>query len=467
MKIFKLFRIGRNLLVAGSMLLVSLNLHAAIGPADPGYSIPGIEGSVFDLYAKQAQIMTPDGDSLRIWGFSPSAGGVAQYPGPTLKVQQAATGVTTVVVTLHNTDVPYPVSLEFPGQQNVFCTGAGTLCTDGIEIGEGPLTYTFRASKPGTFMYQSGISPQIQIDMGLFGALIVYPSTPVDTVETGDTLGLAYNDHSTAYDREYMIMHSEMDPKLHYMAQDGLLAQWDNADYHPTLWFYNGRNMPDTLWFPAAPLPQLPHQPYGTLGVMQPGERVLVRVLNAGRNQHPPHFHGNFYDQISRDGNLIMSNDTGGPAPITDVTLDAIPGGTADLIFGWTGKRLNWDAYGTGPEFAHDCSDLALNRPGLPDPDGPGGFIDGYDDTTWEWCPDHGKALADKVVIPENQDLGFGGFYGGSPFLGNTDSLPIGEGGLNPWGAFIHIWHSHSERDLANNDIFPGGAITLMIILKR
>ncbi len=456
------------------MLLVSLNLHAAIGPGAPGFSIPGIEGSVFDLYAKQAQITTPDGDSLRIWGFAPpKAGGkgpgVAQYPGPTLKVDQAPLGSgleTTVFVRLHNTDVPYPVSLEFPGQENVTCVGASDHCANGIEMGTDTLVYFFEASKPGTFMYQSGISPQIQIDMGLFGALIVYPKTVVDTDETGDTLGLAYNDHSTAYDREYMILHSEMDPKLHYMAEEGLLAQWDNADYHPTLWFYNGRNMPDTLWgdwpgiLPSQP--QLPHQPYGALALMQPGDRVLVRVLNAGRNQHPPHFHGNFYDQISRDGNLIMSN--GVPAPITDVTLDAIPGGTADLIYGWTGKRLNWDAYGTGPEFAHDCNDAEFNRPGLP---AVAGFVDGYDDSTWEWCPDHGKALADKVVIPENQDLGFGGFYGGSPFLGSSDSLPIGEGGLNPWGAFIHIWHSHSERDLANNDIFPGGAITLMIILKR
>ncbi len=457
------------------MLLVSLNLHAAIGPGDVGYSIPGIEGSVFDLYAKRAQIMTPDGDSVRIWGFSPTSGGKAQYPGPTLKVQESATG-TTVIVTLYNTDVPYPVSLEFPGQENVVATctdagGAGT-CLDGeVAMGEAPIVYSFRVTRPGTFMYQSGSSPQVQIDMGLFGALIIYPQTAVDPVETGDTLGLAYNDHSTAYDREYMILHSEMDPKLHYMAEDGLLENWDNADYQPTLWFYNGRNMPDTLWFPAAPLPQLPHQPYGTLAIMQPGERVLVRTLNAGRNQHPPHFHGNFYDQISRDANLITANseinvdNPKGATPIRDYTLDVIPGGTADIIFEWTGKKSNWDVYGTGAEYAHTCIDDELNRPDLPLYDGGPG--DGFDDTTWEWCPDHGKALADKVVIPENQDLGFGGFYGGSPFLGNTDSLPIGEGGLNPWGAFVHIWHSHSERDLSNNDIFPGGAITLMIIMSR
>ena len=432
-----------KLLAAGLMLLVSLNLHA---------EIPGIEGSVFDLYAKSAQVTTPDGDSIRIWGFAAAAGAVAQYPGPTLILDETDALVT---VTLTNTDVPQPVTLEFPGQDNVSCNDGGSgACADGVEIGDAPITYSFDPGKPGTFLYQSGISPQVQIDMGLVGAMIVRPATQPDPVLNPTAIGLAYNDQGTAYEREYLFFLSEMDPELHYLAEDGLLAQWDNAAYHSVLFFINGRNAPDTL----APddVPQLPHQPYGSLLKMYPGERLLVRVLNVGRTQHPLHLHGNHFSQIARDGNLILSG--GNLAPVVDYTLNAIPGSTADLTFEWTGRDMGWDIY--GPD--SPCTDNLINRPDLPPV---AGYVDGYDDVTWEWCPDDGKPI--PVVIPEDQDLAFGGFYGDSPYLGQLDSLPIGEGGLNPTGGMVFMWHSHSERELTNNDIFPGGMLTMLIVERR
>jgi len=56
-------------------------------------------------------------------------------------------------------------------------------------------------------------------------------------------------------------------------------------------------------------------------------------------------------------------------------------------------------------------------------------------------------------------------FYSGSPYLGNLGgSLPPGEGGLNPNAGFSYMWHSHNERELVNNDVFPGGMMTMLII---
>ena len=49
--------------------------------------------------------------------------------------------------------------------------------------------------------------------------------------------------------------------------------------------------------------------------------------------------------------------------------------------------------------------------------------------------------------------------------LCDVGSLPPGEGGLNPWGGFTFMWHSHTERELTNNDIYPGGMLTIMVIL--
>jgi len=437
-----------RVLAAATMLAMSFGLHA---------EIQGTPGSAFDLYAKQAQISTPDGDSIEIWGFSEDTNSVAQYPGPTLIVDEG----DTVVITVHNSDVPDDVSLLFPGQDQVSKTcsfaSPGTLANgcnvSGIDVvasGSDTIEYTFVASKPGTYLYQSGVSPQVQTDMGLVGTLIVRPTA---TAVPGNAVGLAYNNTETAYDREYLFFLSEMDPKLHYLAQSGGLNQWDNADYRSVLFFMNGRNAPDTLADDF--IPQMPHQPYGNLVKMYPGERILLRVVNVGRNQHPLHLHGNHYKQVARDGNLIVT--TGGAlSPLGDYTLNAVPGSTADLIYEWTGKDMGWDIYNAAT--VHTCSDLVDNRTGLAP-------ADGFDDSSWEWCDDHGKSL--PVVIPENQDLAFGGFYGGSPFLGDFGTLPIGEGGLNPSGGMVFMWHSHSERELTNNDIFPGGMLTMMIVEKR
>ena len=49
-------------------------------------------------------------------------------------------------------------------------------------------------------------------------------------------------------------------------------------------------------------------------------------------------------------------------------------------------------------------------------------------------------------------------------FLGDEGPLPIGEGGLNPSGAFFYMWHSHNEVELINFDIFPGGMLTMMAV---
>jgi len=38
------------------------------------------------------------------------------------------------------------------------------------------VTYSFVATHPGTFVYESGTNPDVQVPMGLFGALIVRPT---------------------------------------------------------------------------------------------------------------------------------------------------------------------------------------------------------------------------------------------------------------------------------------------------
>jgi hypothetical protein len=227
----------------------------------------------------------------------------------------------------------------------------------------------------------------------------------------------------------------------------------DTAAKHETSWFLNGRPGPDTL--APAGAAWMPAQPYNCLPRGNPGKRVLARMIGAGSDSHPFHTHGNNFDLIARNGRLLESAPGASKAAtelgtvpdlaVSDYTQTTAPGGTYDTIYSWTGEDLGWDIYGTTD--GHSCTD---------------GNGDDFDDTTFEFCPDHGKPL--PVVLPDIKDLTFGMFYSGSPLLGTQGSLPPGEGGFNVNFGYFHIWHSHNERELTNNDIFPGGMLTFFIV---
>jgi hypothetical protein len=43
-------------------------------------------------------------------------------------------------------------------------------------------------------------------------------------------------------------------------------------------------------------------------------------------------------------------------------------------------------------------------------------------------------------------------------------SIPPGNPGFNVYGGFAYMWHSHNEKELTNNDVYPGGMFTMMIV---
>lgn len=424
-------------------------------------AIPEVRGSkigagprTFELTARADYLSTADGSSMALWGYADTGADPlarAQYPGPTLVVDQGE----VVEVTLVN-ELDEPSSIVFPGQGEVTATGGvphpiTSAIREAAALG-GSVTYSFTAAHPGTFQYYSGSRMEVQIEMGLAGVLIVRPAG-YDPADRGTWT--AYGDAGSAYDREYLFVLSEADPEIHDMVDFG--QQPDNPMYKPVYWFINGRNLPDTLeghfvnW--------LPTQPYSSLAQMHPGERVLMRVVTLSRHQHPLHPHGNHQRVIARDGRRLLTTDGLGndvDLSIGQFTFHANPGETLDAIFEWTGTELGWDIYGdpADPMYAHSCT--GETDPALC------GTNNCYDPGTYEYCPDHGKPF--PVVLPELQNMAFGAFYSGSPYMGGAGDLPPGEGGNNPNSAFTYAWHSHTEMELANFDIFPGGMFTLMFI---
>src|SRR5215472_14073684 len=235
------------------------------------------------------------------------------------------------------------------------------------------VTYTFTATSPGTHAYFSGTQGDLQVEMGLFGAIIVLQAN----VPTACTTGLhasnltaeafwgesdfrlapaAYDHPSTCYDREYLFQFSEMDPRIHSQAMAQVIAAGNcvvgspgcslnvaTEPYHPTYFMINGRSMPDDMDSNYAL--QYPHQPYNGNPHVHPGEQLLLRIIGQGRWQHPFHEHANHVRILARDGNLLLTPDSlmlAGPALFTTTTT---PGVAMDGIFYWTGRGLNWDAY--------------------------------------------------------------------------------------------------------------------------
>ena len=422
-----------------------LAVFAAIGTTGAGAEVLGVSdpSSSFALTAKADRISTPEGGSFLFWGFD-SGAGRPQYPGPTLIVNQGDT-VTISVTNALPAEAGQRVSLSFPGQTGVTASCAD--CVQGpiaLEAGSGrTVTYTFTASRPGTFLYNSASRPELQIEMGLFGALIVRPGVA----------NQAYATPESAYDQEYLFLLSEIDSTIHDMVEQQGVAALDRsgklASPFANYWFINGRNAPDTMAEPN--LGRLPTQPYNSLPRTHPGDRVLMRVVGGGRDMHPFHHHGNHARVIAVDGFLKQSV-PGGPLDLSHevFTVQSLPGQTVDAIFRWTGKDLGWDIYGSpsDPAYAHDC--------------GPAVDAEGLDLITREYCADHGKPL--PVTLPEQFSLAFGGFWPGGPFFGTGALLPPGEGGLNPNAAYTYMWHSHTEKEITNYDVFPGGMMTMLLV---
>jgi len=135
------------------------------GPAVASAAPIGIvctNGPNFSLRATTGTIETPDGNSVVMWSYANGlTGGNFQLPGPVLCVNQG----DVVQITLKNS-LSEPTSLVFPGQEGVTATG-GTTGLFANEAAPGDptgVTYTFTASQPGTYLYESGTDPAKQVE---------------------------------------------------------------------------------------------------------------------------------------------------------------------------------------------------------------------------------------------------------------------------------------------------------------
>jgi len=431
------------------VLLAGLAVGLPWQSAQAAHDIRGITGTSFNLYAYPANIPLPEGTSLYMWLFGDMDAGIGathpegagyglpQYPGPTLVVNQDE----LVTINVTNYGISDAVSLVVTGHEVSSMGGSAGLVGQAAALGE-TASYTFTASKPGTYLYHSlnGPNPGLHVEMGLLGVLIVRPSDASRTAY-GATTG-------TDYDHEYLYLLTEVDPDIHAEMEVGHYTHFTNADRFAKIWFVNGRVFPDLLQpdFDGV----YPNQPYKSLAMTHPTERVLVRNINGGQDSHPFHYHGENVTFLAKDGRILSSDGVTANLGRSDNTVNSAPKQAVDILWTWTGKGLGWDIY--GHDTNHTCTDSDAD-----------GFADGTSTYPGEYCPDHGKAF--PVTLPGVGELTLGGWYSGSPFLGDVGDLPPGEGGLNPFGGYFFVWHSHAEKELTTFDIFPGGTLSTVVVL--
>jgi FtsP/CotA-like multicopper oxidase with cupredoxin domain len=272
------------------LLLVSLAISAGSSFA-----------AVYNLQAGSVVKTMPDGTAVTMWGFG-LVGGPIQVPGPELAVPAGDTGLT---INLTN-NLSVPVSILIGGQQTstamtpvwinpdtgvVTATGSRAVgdVTSRVrslthETGPGQtVSYTWSNVQPGTYLYKSGTHMQVQVPMGLYGAMkknVVDPAPP--------TPGTAYPGQSFNVDK--VLLFSEIDPVILAAVAGGTYGTGDitsTIDYKPRYFLING----EPFSYGRSPI---------NIGL--PGQTTLLRFLNAGNQEYIPVIGSIYMNSIAEDG---------------------------------------------------------------------------------------------------------------------------------------------------------------------
>lgn len=305
--------------------------------------------ATYNLRADTTTMTLPDGTVVTVWGFADdttagAGNGVVSVPGPQLTVNDG-----TLTINLRN-NLKVPISLLIPGLPVIPNANPATLAgtrgatanydniAPAVPIPQNPnfppsnpgtissyatkqrvrsfttevqpgssASYSFGAVRPGTFLYESGTQPAVQIPMGLYGALVV-------TSTTGQAYPPTANNPNTTFDRDQVVLFSEILAKYDYgtgrfvtMNEDVIKAvgaqTWTAAvpsfstlDYKPLYYLINGKSYPDTI--AATPISAAANAPSVPGIYAPPGKRLLLRLLNAGQETRVPAIQGSYLDNV-------------------------------------------------------------------------------------------------------------------------------------------------------------------------
>jgi len=346
-----------------------------------------------------------------------------------------------------------PANLAVPGAGNV-------------------LVYMFSPTVPGSYMYHCHQEADIHVQMGMYGALVVYsaadkldPGSASNNGGPGTGRGELWG---WKYDKDVVLLLSEIDTRQHVSEQTGFVgggAVFNPVNYKPQYWMINGLSFPNTIHAAGAPVKGvLPfkwtdwiaahpgYDPFiighitSTSYAGTTGDKILLRTINMGFETQPMHMHG-FHGKILGSDQRQWTWAQGSPNTGTG-----------------TGLEKNTLTIGSGE--------------------------------TYEWLLDFGTWNRSVATYPDGSGAQTATFLGGN-FPGGTQSrygpppslLPTSNTGTNPaipvpalvppatyiagptvTGAIgiptqgqLFPFHNHDDYKATNNGVYPGGMFTMIM----
>jgi plastocyanin/uncharacterized cupredoxin-like copper-binding protein len=275
-----------TLLVAGSFVLAGVRPWSLVSTTKA--SAPELRE--FELTAEEIDWEIMPGTTVRAWVYN------GQMSGPEIRVREG----DLVRITLRN-ELPVGTTIHWHGVNlPPEMDGPVGLNQAAVEPGE-EFVYEFVATPAGTRWYHSHADPTAQIALGLYGSFIVEPQEPRRT-----------------YDRDYTYILNEWDLELTPDVAMGIAPRGARdqilrgGELGTDLFLMNGHA----------------HESIPPIRLAE-GERVLVRLINAGNLPHAIHTHGHSFKIVATDGNdvpegMALLKDTVliGPGERYDLELD-------------------------------------------------------------------------------------------------------------------------------------------------
>jgi manganese oxidase len=383
--------------------------------------------------------------------------GNAQFPAPLI---YAAVG-DVVEIRLKNLGVTNPTAPNDPhsihlhgldvdaANDGVPETSLGAIPANVAAPGAGNVVvYMFSPKYAGTSMYHCHQEADIHVQMGMYGALVIYSAEDRSNPNSayyhgGPGSGFGGTLYGWKYDRDYVLLESELASAQH--VSEELSGDYNPVDFHPQYWFINGLSFPNTIhvglpgsagwsdWISAHP----GYDPFitGSINTVHPrssgiskGDKALLRMINMGYETQPMHMHGFHGKVIGSDqrawswANLPGFMPTGVGMEKNTLTIGS--GETYDWLIDFGTVALT-AAYQSGSQSRYDpATNLPQNNgntqyPAIPNPDG----------------------------VP----------YIAGPQVTGANGLPT-PGQLFPF-------HNHDDYKATNNGTYPGGMFTMIMPL--
>ena len=253
------------------------------------------------IVAREALLPITDTIKLPVYTFNGSV------PGAQIRIKQG----DRVKIHVKN-ELLEPITIHWHGYPVPFSQdGVPGITMDAILPGESH-TYEFTATIPGTYWYHSHQEGSRQVDMGLYGTLVVEPKKK-ENIDRDYTLVLDEWTKQSMNSRTETSRNNQSHVGHHNSSHGGHThsgsIEHDMSMYD--LFTINGKSGNS-----IEPL------------TVKKGEKIRLRIVNAGYMSHALHLHGHDFKVVATDGQPINS-----PPLVKDQLLKIAPGERYDIEF--------------------------------------------------------------------------------------------------------------------------------------